>query len=105
MPPRPLTGEQLDGGRLDPVEGLQDARGGVGGCARRAAGGAAFFGCRYCGDARCPHPEECQKTFESQTKRDAAYGAAVRRRAWFEGNVLPPRSALCSPGQRAPARS
>ena len=86
----PLTGEQLDSGRLDPVDGLRKRAEAWAAAHRHTREGAAFFGCRYCGDARCPHPEECQKTFESQTKRDAAYGAAVRRRAWFEGNVLPP---------------
>ena len=86
----PLTGEQLDSGRLDPCDGLRKRAEAWAAAHRHTREGAAFFGCRYCGDARCPHPEECQKTFESQTKRDAAYGAAVRRRAWFEGNVLPP---------------
>ena len=86
----PLTGEQLDSGQLDPVDGLRKRAEEWANQHRHTREGAAFFGCRYCGDARCPHPEECQKTFESQMKRDAMYGAALRRRAWFEGNVLPP---------------
>ena len=86
----PLTGEQLDSGRLDPVDGLRKRAEAWAAAHRHTREGAAFFGCRYCGDARCPHPEECQKTFESKARLDAAYGAAVRRRAWFEGNVLPP---------------
>ena len=86
----PLTGEQLDSGRLDPCDGLRKRAEAWAAAHRHTREGAAFFGCRYCGDARCPHPEECQKTFESKARLDAAYGAAVRRRAWFEGNVLPP---------------
>jgi hypothetical protein len=86
----PLTGEQLDSGRLDPCDGLRKRAEAWAAAHRHTREGAAFFGCRYCGDARCPHPEECQKTFESKARLDAAYGAALRRRAWFEGNVLPP---------------
>ena len=60
----PLTGEQLDSGRLDPCDGLRK-RAEAWAAAHRHRGSAAFFGCRYCGDARCPHPEGV-KTFESR---------------------------------------
>lgn len=86
----PLTGEALTSAELEPIDELRERATAWATANRHTTEGAAYFGCRYCGEARCPQPDACRHIFEAKTRQDRAYGAAVRRRAWLEGNVLPP---------------
>lgn len=86
----PLTGEALTSAELEPVDELLERTTAWATANRHTTDGAAYFGCRYCGEARCPQLDACRHIFEAKTRQDRAYGAAVRRRAWLEGNVLPP---------------